>query len=50
MEELREMNLKIMDYGYDDELKQRIDSYYSVMSDYTTKYQVGVFLHTRRFL
>lgn len=50
MEELREMNLKIMDYGYNEELRQKIDSYYSVLSDYVAKYQTRVFVHTRRFL
>lgn len=50
MEELKEMNLKIIDYGDDEELRKRIDEYYSVLSDYVAKYQTRVFVHTRRFL
>lgn len=50
MEELREMNLKIMDYGENRELSQKIDDYYSVMKDYVAKYNIPVFVHSRRFL
>lgn len=50
MQELEDMNLKITDYGTDNELSQRIDTYYSVLTDYVTKYQNRVFVHTRRFL
>lgn len=50
MEELREMNLKIIDYGEDRELSCKIDGYYSIMKDYVAKYNLSVFVHTRRFL
>ncbi|MCI8634706.1 MAG: serine dehydrogenasease [Eubacterium sp.] len=50
LEELREMNLKITDYGEDEELSCKIDGYYAVMQDYVAKYHLGVFVHTRRFL
>lgn len=50
LEELREMNLKIIDYGDDKELICKIDDYYSIMKDYVAKYNFGVFVHTRRFL
>lgn len=50
LEELREMNLKIIDYGEDKELSSKIDSYYSIMKDYIAKYNLRVFVHTRRFL
>lgn len=50
LEELREMNLKIIDYGDDKELSRKIDDYYSIMKDYVAKYNFGVFVHTRRFL
>ena len=50
LEELREMNLKIIDYGEDKELSSKIDSYYSIMKDYVAKYNLRVFVHTRRFL
>ncbi len=50
LEELREMNLKIIDYGEDKELSGKIDSYYSIMKDYIAKYNLRVFVHTRRFL
>lgn len=49
LEELREMNLKITDYGEDEELNCKIDGYYAVMQDYVAKYHLGVFVHTRRF-
>ncbi len=50
MQELENMNLKINDYGKNTELCNLIDSYYSVLTDYVTKYQTRVFVHTRRFL
>ena len=50
MQELENMNLKINDYGKNTELCNLIDSYYSVLTDYITKYQTRVFVHTRRFL
>jgi len=50
MEELREMNLKIIDYGEDKELSNKIDDYYSIMKDFVAKYNLSVFVHTRRFL
>lgn len=50
MQELEAMKLKVIDYGQDEELASKIDSYYSVLTDYVTKYQTGVFVHTRRFL
>lgn len=50
MDELREMNLKIIDYREDKELSYKIDDYYSIMKDYVAKYNLGVFVHTRRFL
>lgn len=50
LEELREMNLKIIDYGDDKELSRKIDDYYSIMKDFVAKYNLGVFVHTRRFL
>lgn len=50
MEELREMDLKIIDYGENKELCSKIDDYYSVMKDYVAKYNLIVFVHTRRFL
>lgn len=50
IEELREMNLKIIDYGENKELNRKIDDYYSVMKDYAAKYNYGIFVHTRRFL
>lgn len=50
LEELREMNLKIIDYGEDKELGCKIDDYYSIMRDFVLKYNLGVFVHTRRFL
>lgn len=50
LEELREMNLKIIDYGDDKELSCKIDDYYSIMKDFAAKYNLGVFVHTRRFL
>ena len=50
MQELEEMKLKITDYGADKELASKIDTYYSVLIDYVTKYQTQVFVHTRRFL
>ena len=50
MEELREMNLKIEDYGEDQELCKKIEDYYSVLKDYVSKYQTRIFVHTRRFL
>lgn len=50
MEELRGMNLKIIDYGEDRELSCKIDGYYSIMKDYVAKYNLSVFVHTRRFL
>lgn len=50
LEELREMNLKIIDYGDDKELSRKIDDYYSIMKDFVAKYNLSVFVHTRRFL
>ena len=50
MEELQEMNLKIVDYGTDNVLARKINEYNSVLTDYVTKYQTRVFVHTRRFL
>lgn len=50
MEELRAMDLKIIDYGEDEKLCSKIDDYYSVMKDYVAKYNLIVFVHTRRFL
>lgn len=50
LEELREMNLKIIDYGEDKELSRKIDDYNSIMRDYVAKYSFSVFVHTRRFL
>lgn len=50
LEELREMNLKIIDYGDDKELSRKIDDYYSIMKDFVAKYNLVVFVHTRRFL
>lgn len=50
MEELNEMKLKIIDYGKDKELRDRIEDYYSIMKDYVAKYNFNVFVHTRRFL
>lgn len=50
MEELKEMNLKIIDYGDEKELCQKVDDYYSVLISYVSKYQTRVFVHTRRFL
>lgn len=44
------MDLKIIDYGEDKELCSKIDDYYSVMKDYVAKYNLIVFVHTRRFL
>lgn len=46
MQELESMNLKINDYGKNTELCNLIDSYYSVLTDYVTKYQTRVFVHT----
>lgn len=50
LEELREMNLKIIDYGDDKELSRKIDDYYSIMKDFVAKYNLRIFVHTRRFL
>lgn len=50
MEELRGMDLKIEDYGEDEELCRKIEDYYSVMKEYVAKYNLVVFVHTRRFL
>lgn len=50
LEELREMKLKIMDYGENEELRYKIDDYYSMMRDFVAKYNLNVFVHTRRFL
>ncbi len=50
LEELREMNLKIIDYGENKELSYKIDDYYSIMKDFVAKYNLSVFVHTRRFL
>lgn len=50
MEELRGMDLKIKDYGEDKELCRKIEDYYSVMKEYVAKYNLMVFVHTRRFL
>lgn len=50
MDELREMKLKIIDYGENKELQGKIDDYFSVMTDYVAKYQTRIFVHTRRFL
>lgn len=50
MEELREMNLKIIDYEDDKELSRKIDDYYSIMKDFVAKYNFSVFVHTRRYL
>lgn len=50
MQELEDMKLKIFDYGTVPELSDKIENYYSVLSDYVTKYQTRVFVHTRRFL
>ncbi len=50
LEKLREMNLKIIDYGDDKELSRKIDDYYSIMKDYVAKYNFWVFVHARRFL
>ena len=49
-QELEDMKLKIFDYGTVPELSDKIENYYSVLSDYVTKYQTRVFVHTRRFL
>lgn len=50
MKELRGMDLKIEDYGEDEELCRKIEDYYSVMKEYVAKYNLVVFVHTRRFL
>lgn len=50
MEELRRMELKIIDYGENKELCRRIEDYFSVMKEYIAKYNLMVFVHTRRFL
>lgn len=50
MEELRGMDLKIKDYGEDEQLCRKIEDYYSVMKEYVAKYNLMVFVHTRRFL
>ena len=47
LEGLREMNLKIIDYGDDKELSSKIDDYYSIMKGFVAKYNLGVFAHTR---
>ncbi len=59
LQTLRDMKLKIEDFGADDELKKFVRSYYDFLRDYTGKIQMSMaphtrdqfnFLHTRTFI
>jgi hypothetical protein len=50
LRELKNMKLKIEDYGDIAELRTVIDPYYNVLKDYIIKYRLDVFFHTRRFM
>ena len=46
--DLRDMQLKIEDYGENDEMRSLIDDYYGILKDYIAKYGIPVFIQTRR--
>lgn len=48
--DLRDMQLKIEDYGENEEMRILIDDYYDVLKDYIAKYGIAVFIQTRRSL
>lgn len=59
MQDLRDMKLKIEDFGANEDLKQLIRSYYDFLRDYTMRIQMTLhpqaqqqfnFLHTRTFI
>lgn len=47
---LRDIGLKIEDFGKDDETKMLVRGYYSTMDDYSRKNGFVGFLHSRRFI
>jgi hypothetical protein len=46
--ELKAMGLSVTDYSEDD-LKDDIDCYYGLLSDYITRNEAEIYFHTRRF-
>lgn len=50
LEELKDMHLKIVDYGSDIELSDIISAYHNMMANYIRLNNYALFIHTRRFL
>jgi hypothetical protein len=46
----QELKLRITDYGQDDTLRQSIRSYYTLSADYIRKNEIGIFIHTRKYI
>jgi membrane-bound ClpP family serine protease len=46
----RELKLKIIDYSQDADLRAIIRSYYTLSADYIRKNEIGIFIHTRKYI
>lgn len=50
IEELDELKLKMEDYSDREEERVLIRMYYNQIRDYTSNYQLPLFIHTRKFI
>jgi hypothetical protein len=46
----KDLKLKIEDFGTDPKKKEQIRSYHMLVGDYVKKNNIGIFVHTRRFI
>lgn len=46
----RELKLKIVDYSQNADLRSIIKSYYTLSADYIRKNEIGIFIHTKKYI
>jgi hypothetical protein len=46
----RELKLKIIDYSQDTNLRSIIRAYYTLSADYIRKNEIGIFIHTKKYI
>jgi len=46
----KELKLRIIDYSIDENLRDCIRSYYMLSDDYVRKNNIGIFIHTRKYI
>ncbi|MCL2651242.1 MAG: serine dehydrogenasease [Candidatus Azobacteroides sp.] len=46
----KELKLKIVDYSTDENLRDSIRSYYMLADDYIRKNNIGIFIHTKKYI